>query len=134
MRNVKFFLMVLPVLVFLFLPAERVCGAGKEWDELDLQATLLFRDEKYDEALPVAEEALRLAEKKYGLKSPQRLVSMNFLAYLSKKTGDYVKARELYGEALRSLEKIYGPDDPKTALARGRYEEVVSLAKEEPPR
>lgn len=124
----------LPLAVFLLMPVAGAFAAEKAWDELDLQATLLFRDEKYDEALPVAEEALRVAETKYGPKSPQRLVSMDFLAYLSRKTGDYARARTLYQEVLSILEKIYGPDDPKTAAARQRYEAVVSLAKDEAPR
>ncbi|HXV18890.1 MAG TPA: tetratricopeptide repeat protein [Candidatus Omnitrophota bacterium] len=127
-------LIFLSLAAFLLIPSAGTFAAERAWDELDLQATLLFRDQKYDEALPVAEQALRVAETKYGPKSPQRLVSMNFLAYLSRKTGDYGRARTLYGEVLGLLEKVYGPDDPRTAAARQRYESVVSLAKDEAPR
>jgi len=67
-------------------------------------------------ALTFTERALKLFESTYGADHPQVATSINNLAYIHSKLGDFVQARDLYERALKIIETAYGPDHAKVAL------------------
>src|SRR5260370_12972444 len=75
----------------------------------------LDRAGKYREAIPIAEEHLKLIESIAGLDGVETASKYDKLGKLYRKNGDYAKARLLCERGLEIQEKVLGPDDPHTA-------------------
>ena len=61
----------------------------------------------YSRAIQTAEEALKVAEKKFGPESPNYATSLNNLASIHHAQGDYDKAEALYKQCLEILENKF---------------------------
>src|SRR6266478_2090137 len=72
-----------------------------EADKLDRQVQELFEAGKY-------------CEKVLGPENPDTAISLNSLAELYRKMGDYAKAEPLHQRALKIREKTLGLDHPRT--------------------
>lgn len=70
---------------------------------------------RYEDALPVAEKALRLAEKEFGTSDPTYAIVLNNLAENYRSQGFYAAAEPLYRRALVIVETVSGPGDPDVA-------------------
>ena len=81
-----------------------LCGSFAQADELQDaydQYKALNEQGKYQEALPFAQEAVRLAETKFGKDDDDTSVYLNNLGLLYRRNlGDYDKAEPLYKRAL----------------------------------
>src|SRR6266849_42032 len=66
-------------------------------------------------AVPVAEEAIRVAEATFGKDHPKLATAVNNLAVLYDSQGEYVKAEPLYKQALEIRQKALGENDPAVA-------------------
>jgi CHAT domain-containing protein/tetratricopeptide (TPR) repeat protein len=107
------------------------------WEELNEQVKTLYGQGKYAEALPLAQDALRLAEATYGPEHPNVATSLNNLAVLYDEQGKYAEAELLHRRALAIREKVLGPEHPDVATslnnlaevyrAQGRYAEAEPL-------
>jgi tetratricopeptide (TPR) repeat protein/CHAT domain-containing protein len=107
------------------------------WEELNEQVNTLYGQGKYTEAIPVAQEALRVAEATLGPEHPDVARSLNNLARLYDAQGKYAEAEPLFQQALRILEKALGPDHPYVAAllnnlaglydTQGKYSEADPL-------
>ncbi|MDA2917219.1 tetratricopeptide repeat protein [Nitrospinae bacterium AH_259_B05_G02_I21] len=75
------------------------------WEALTNRALALSRQGKYREAIPVAKEALKVAEQTFGPNHPNVAQSLNSLALLYKVLGQYAKAEPLYKRALAIRER-----------------------------
>lgn len=75
----------------------------------------LYAAGKYRDAIPIAEERLKLVEKISGPDHPETAASCNDLGELFFRDGDYKQAELLLRRALSIEEKALGPDDPKVA-------------------
>src|SRR6266478_6171334 len=75
----------------------------------------LDRAGKYREAIPVAQDALKLVESTMGSDGLETAAACDKLAGLYYKMGSYSKAEPLYQRALAVSEKIAGRDHPDTA-------------------
>jgi tetratricopeptide (TPR) repeat protein len=97
----------------------------------------LFQAGKYDEALPYFEQALELAEKRYGPNDPALAVELNNLAEVHRLLGQLDKAEALYIRAIALDEDAGRGDDPGLATSlnnlaltyrtQGRLEEAEGL-------
>jgi tetratricopeptide (TPR) repeat protein len=91
---------------------------------------------KFDEAIPIAQEALELAERVVGPDHPDTSAVVFLLAELYRSTGDYAKAEPLFQRALKIDEKALGPDHPQTATILNNlaelYHSTGDYAKAEP--
>lgn len=97
----------------------------------------LYRAGRFSEALPLAEEALRLAEQRSGPQHPDVASRLNDLAILYRAMGRYAEAEPLYRRALEIRERALGPADTATAFSlndlalflreQGRYTEAEPL-------
>ena len=107
------------------------------WRELVKRANELRGEGKYAEGIPVAEEAVRVAEKTFGGKHPALAMSLNLLGAMYDDEGKYAEAEPLFKRALAIREKALGPDNPDTAKSlnglafvyyhEGRYAEAEPL-------
>jgi CHAT domain-containing protein/Tfp pilus assembly protein PilF len=109
---------------------------GTEVNQLNHQVTILYAAGKYDQAIPIAESALSLAEKTLGPDYLASVQSLNNLAELYRIKGDYKRAEPLMLRALSGMEKAAGPLSSQTAFCAnnlGRlYRDNGDFAKAEP--
>ena len=88
----------------------------EEANRLDRQVIQLFREGKYDEAIPLAERALAIREKALGAEHLDVAAPLFNLASLYSSKGDYARAEPLYQRALAINEKALGAEHPDVAL------------------
>jgi CHAT domain-containing protein/tetratricopeptide (TPR) repeat protein len=109
------------------------------WRVLVKQANELRGEGKYGEAIPVAEEAVRVAEKTFGANHPAVAISLNLLGAIYDDEGRYAEAEPLFKRGLAIREKALGPDSADVAKSlnslaflyyhEGRYAEAEPLFK-----
>ena len=109
------------------------------WKALYNQVMELYQKGKYREAVPVAQEALKVAEQTFGPNHIYVATSLNNLATLYEAQGQYAKAEPLFKRALAIWEKALGPDHPHVAkglcnlallyTSQGRYAQAEPLYK-----
>jgi tetratricopeptide (TPR) repeat protein len=96
----------------------------------------LDRTGKYREAIPLAQDALKLVESTIGADRPETAAAGDKLGELYRQNGEYVKAEPLCQRALAIYEKVSGPDDSHTAGSLDQlgllYQAKGDFAKAEP--
>ena len=85
--------------------------------ELSNQVTSLYRQGRYQNAIPLAERALAINEKVLGPEHPDAATSLNDLAVLYHAAGDYARAATLFQRTLAIREKVLGPEHPDVATS-----------------
>ena len=114
-----------------------ISAQQSRWDELTAQVLDLCREGKTAEALPLATEALKVAETDYVPEDERVATSLNNLGHIYDDQGKYGEAEPFYQRALRLREKFFGPEHAAVAsvlnnLAAlkfnlGRYVETESM-------
>ena len=108
----------------------------QEAERLNQQVVQLYRQGKYNEAIPLAEKALAIREKVLGQEHPDVALSLNNLAMLYESQGNYTKAEPLLVRSLAIKEKVLGQKHPDVATSlnnlAGLYESQGNYAKAEP--
>jgi CHAT domain-containing protein/Tfp pilus assembly protein PilF len=92
-------------------------GSLQEAEALDGRARQLYEQGHYNDAIPMAQRALTVAEKALGPEDPARAYFLNSLAQLYRAIGAYAEAEPLYKKALSIREKVLGPEHPDTATS-----------------
>jgi CHAT domain-containing protein/Tfp pilus assembly protein PilF len=104
--------------------------------ELYQEATRLYQQGQYAEAIPAAERVVAICEKALGPDHPLTALALNNLALLYTTMGAYDKAAPLYQRSLAIYEKSLGPDHPDTATSlnnlAGLYYDMGAYDKAEP--
>jgi hypothetical protein len=90
---------------------------GHPTARLNQQVRQLYEREKYQEAIPIAERAVEVAKRAFGLEQPETASELDNLGFLFQKIGEYAKAEPLSQEALRIRQKVLGPEHPDTATS-----------------
>jgi tetratricopeptide (TPR) repeat protein/CHAT domain-containing protein len=108
------------VIVFVALLRAGLAAGSSQQDQAKLSSLQQKIDEldhagKYRDAVPVAEERLKLVESTNGTDSLETAAICNKLGELYRKNGEYAKAKPLCDRGLKIREKALGPDDPHTA-------------------
>lgn len=70
---------------------------------------------KYDEALPAAEKAIELLERRWGTEHPDLIYPLLNIAAIYYYKGDFTRAQRLCERALTIAEKTLGPEHPRVA-------------------
>src|SRR5882672_4833709 len=104
-------------LVLLMADGNTLSQDVQQVGKLSEQIQTLYKEGKYDEAIPIAKQALEIREKALGPEHPSTATSLNSLAVLYVSMGAYAKAEPLYQRALKIKEKALGPEHPGTALS-----------------
>ena len=109
----------------------------EEAKRLDREATELYQQGKYDEAIPLVKRILEIRQKALGPDHPDVAACFNNLAELYRSQGNYAEAEPLYQKSLAIVEKVLGPEHPLAAgilynlaelqLNQGNYAEAESL-------
>lgn len=86
-----------------------------EASRLSQQVVALYRQGRFDEALPLARRALEIREKQLVPEHELVAVALKNLASLYFARKKYDEAAKLYQRTLSVFEKTFGPNDPKTA-------------------
>ncbi len=87
------------------------------WEDLNERAGALYQKGQYSEAAELAEESLKVAEKKFGDNHPNVALLLNNLARLYYAQGKYDDAEPLYRRSLTISEKALGEDHPNVAMS-----------------
>ena len=130
----------LATLLSLFQPAALLIADEQDdlakLSSLNKQAIELYQAGKFNEAIPIAQEAVELSEKVLGPDHADTATALNNLAMLYLSLGDYAKAEPLFQRALNIREKALGPDHADTAAALNNlgelYRSMGNYAKAEP--
>ena len=106
-----------------------ICNnVGLLFDELSRRACDEGRGEEADTLLDEAFrwywKALSILEKQYGTENPHRADLYNNLAEAYLLRGDFKKASRCFETAIAILEKIFGPDHPRTQAVKEDYAAV----------
>ncbi len=86
-------------------------------NQLNQQATQLYQQGRYAQAIPLAREALSIREQTLGPTHPHVATGLHNLAVLLQATGDLAGARPLQERALRIREQALGPTHPDVATS-----------------
>src|SRR5271165_2462313 len=129
----KFVLLALGFLVF---NSSTTFANDDDLEALNQRIFQLFKQGKYQEAIPLAEKAVEITRRLRGPEDTKTATSLNSLALLYWKMGEYAKAEPLYQEALRIRQKVLGPEHPSTATSLNNlamlYDHMAEYAKAEP--
>ena len=116
MRGVLGELLASGVAVFLFstLAVTAMAQEGR-WAELVKRANALRKEGHSAEALPLAEEAERVAERSFHAGDPKIALTLGLLAAIYDEQGRYAEAEPLFKRSLAMREQLAGPDHPDVA-------------------
>ncbi len=117
-----------------FLPAS---AQEARWYQLSEQVLQLRQQGKYAEAIPIAQETVRVAQATYGPENPHVGLSLNELGLLLTHTEKFADAETAYRSALTINQKAYGGTGTQVAavinnianlfLTEGRYPDAEKL-------
>ena len=109
-----------------------------EATELNDKAIELYKQGKYDEAVPLLEQSLKIRQQVLGAEHPSVASSLNNLAGLYVSQGMYTEAEPLYIQALDMRKKLLGAEHPSVATSlnnlaflyksQGRYTEAEPVS------
>ena len=129
----------LALILALGIGASATAAQESELQELNSKVARLYRQGKYAEAVPIAAQAVDLAEATFGSGNANVALTLNNLALLNLKLGKYAEAEPFYQRALDIDEEALGPDHPFVATAlnnlaslyqdQGKYAEAEPLYK-----
>ena len=104
------------------------------WQEKSAAGLELYGQGRYSEALPVAQEAARLAQESFGPGDLRTAYALDFLGRAERQLGRLTPAEEHFESALQTAAQTLGPDEPKRAhfldnlaevlMAQGRYDDA----------
>jgi len=125
------------LLLMTLLCASVLQAQESRWKKLNEQTLDLEHKGKYAEALPIAAEALKVAEATFGHNDGRVATALSNLATIYDDQGKYPEAEPLYLRALGIQEKALGPEAPDVATyldnlasfygEQGRYIEAEPL-------
>ncbi|HEU4931905.1 MAG TPA: TonB family protein [Pyrinomonadaceae bacterium] len=87
----------------------------KEASDLSLSVVKLFKEGKFDEAIPLAKRALEIRERLLPTGDPMVLTALGNLGNLYNAKGDYRAAKKSFDRLLALQEQQFGPTDVKLA-------------------
>ncbi len=87
-------------------------AAWEEWEELNKQSQKLFKQGSYSEAAKVAQEALEVAENRFGPDHQNVGLSLFVLASIYQAQGRYAEAEPLLKRSVEIREHSFGQEHP----------------------
>ena len=119
---------------------QRAYGQYPTLEHQKAYARLCWRMGRWEEALLLYKDILKLTEAEHGTSGNEYATSLNNLAVIYDDTGRYEDAERLHDEALSIRRRLLGADHPDTARSlnnlaglyrvQGRYAEAAPMLKE----
>jgi CHAT domain-containing protein/tetratricopeptide (TPR) repeat protein len=97
------------------LTATSTLGQNSQWKDLDVRIEELQKQGKNDESLPLAKEALHIAEITFGAEGANTATALGRIGAAYIALGDYPGAEPVLNRALAIREKSLGPDTAPVA-------------------
>ena len=106
------------------------------WNQLNAQVFQLYQQCQFNQAVTLAEQALKLAQSVYQGDHPNIASSLNNLAALYKSQGKLSQAEPLYQQALAMRQRLFEGDHPDVATSLNNlaalYDSQGKLSQAEP--
>jgi len=99
-------------------------GILRKLQELNLQIIRLNQQERFQEAIPLAQKALEIIKKSFGEEHPNYVTFLATLAMLYESEGAYDKAAPLYEQVLNILKNTLGESHPNYTAGLNRIAEL----------
>lgn len=115
MRTHTFLLVTTLLLSSLYNQSQQESPELKEASELSVSVVKLFKQEKFDEAMPLAKRALEIRERLLPPNDPMVLTALGNLGNLYNAKSDYKAAKKVFERLLPMQEQQFGPNDLKLA-------------------
>lgn len=120
------------VLIWGILGLSPILGWGNQGElqkalMLNEQVVKLYQAGRYQEALPLAQQALHIKERVLGPAHPDTIISLNNLAALYKGMGAYSKALPLHVRAFQISKNVHGLENPETLTYLQNLAEIYRL-------
>lgn len=103
------------IICVVFVIPQSATAHCTRWNELYEQVMLLYTQNQSEQAITTANDAVVVAENRFGTEHPYVALSLNNLAQLYFETGQYALAEPLYTRALDIYEKSMGPESLNVA-------------------
>lgn len=100
------------ILVFSLSVPSLATSQQESWEDLTSKAKRLYQQGRYAEAIPIAQQALRVAEAKFNPDDIKVAPLLDNLGALYWANAQYGEAEPLLKRALSVREKILGPEPP----------------------
>jgi len=113
-------ILVLLTSLFLILQTPQQSPELKEASDLSLSVVKLFKEGKFDEAIPLAKRSLEIRERLLPPGDPMVLTALGNLGNLYNAKGDYNAAKKSFERLLALQEQQFGPTDVKLASTLDR--------------
>ncbi|MBX2899565.1 MAG: CHAT domain-containing protein [Cyclobacteriaceae bacterium] len=95
------------VFILLMIP---LVVAGQTWDEVSVTTARAYHAGNFEQALPWARTAVKLAEQEFGTTHPNYFTSINDLASVLKKMGRYAEAQTIEQQILVAISNALGTE------------------------
>jgi tetratricopeptide (TPR) repeat protein len=106
---------VFGLIVFLAGTSIGSAQPASDLESLNQQVLTLLRRGRFNDALPLALQALKLSEDVFGPEDATTATCLNDLGGVYENLGEYEKAEQVSERALKIREKVLGPEHPFTA-------------------
>lgn len=106
------------------LPGFTGFAQQSRFDILNAAVIQLYREGRYAQAVPIAAEAVQVANETFSRDDPRVAVALNNLAALYMELGRYREAEPAYQRSLAIREKVRGEDDPDVAQSLNNLAEL----------
>ena len=132
MGRVKIIIVIKIVLILITALSPPVQSTDLDIDIVDQKVKELDLRSNFERAVRAAKQAIEVAEANVGPDHPYVAISLNNLALLYSKEGEYAKAEPLYKRSAAIWEKALGPDHPFVANCLSKLSGVYhAMGKEE---
>ncbi|MFT6865894.1 MAG: CHAT domain-containing protein/Tfp pilus assembly protein PilF [Cyclobacteriaceae bacterium] len=100
---------------------------AKEYSLFNLNAKILAREGKFEEARKLAEKSLTECQSRFGEDAIQTCFVKNSLAGIVAQLGEYDRAEALYQEIMPIFSQTYGGVHPESAKVLANYSSLLQL-------
>ena len=108
--------LVLLALCLWILACRASLAKGDDPNTLNQQVHQLITQQRYQEALPIAQRAVEVARRARGPEQPETVIALYNLGVIFDELGDYARAEPLLEQAAQMSQKVFGAEDPVTAI------------------
>ena len=102
-----------------------VTGQEARWKQLMAQVRELYSSGRYAEGIPLAQQAVQVAQATYGVEHRNSALSLGYLGLMYQHHGDYALAEAAMRRALAVDEKVLGPANPEVATCLNNLAELL---------
>lgn len=109
----KSFIKIVLAAILMTTFSSTALASQMEYKKLNQRMALLYKNGRNAEAIETAEQVIKVAEQTFGKEHAYYTSSLENLALIYVKEGDFTKALSLYEQSLQIKEGMLGNDNPR---------------------